>query len=358
MLGMVIAVVATIVLLIHYGTVTTTGWIVLIAGTLIGSAVGLYAAQTMQMTAMPQLVSAFNSVGGGAAALVAIYGYYEAESTAGGVLGTTTVFTRARRAHRFRDVLRVDHRGRQAAGIHPRTADHLQGQPPAQHGARRRGDRHGRVHAHHRQPAGAADRGAGVAGVRGDDGAADRRRGHAGGDLAAERVHRYRGGDGRLRHRELGADRGGRPGGRVRWHPDQADGRRDEPVADQHHRGRVRHRGQRRRHRRADRRPGPLHRGGRRGDPARVRLQGDHRARLRPGRGAGPARRGRAGQDPGRARHRGQLRDPPGGGPDARPHERPAGRGERAVPAAGGDGRHQLGVRPRPTWPWSSARTT
>ena len=40
MLGMVIAVVATLVLLIHYGTVTTTGWIVLIAGTLIGSGGG------------------------------------------------------------------------------------------------------------------------------------------------------------------------------------------------------------------------------------------------------------------------------------------------------------------------------
>ncbi len=91
--GMVIAGVATLVLMIHYGTVTATGWIVLIAGALIGSAVGLYAAQTIQMTAMPQLVSAFNSVGGGAAALVAIYGYYEAESRVGGVLGTTTVFT-------------------------------------------------------------------------------------------------------------------------------------------------------------------------------------------------------------------------------------------------------------------------
>ena len=91
--GMVIAVVATLVLMIHDGTVTATGWIVLISGALIGSAVGLYAAQTIQMTAMPQLVSMFNSVGGGAAALVAIYGYYEAESRVGGVLGTTTVFT-------------------------------------------------------------------------------------------------------------------------------------------------------------------------------------------------------------------------------------------------------------------------
>src|SRR5579864_2621494 len=91
--GMVIAGIATLILLIHDGTVTATGWIVLISGALIGSGVGLYAARTVQMTAMPQLVSAFNSVGGGAAALVAIYGYIESESNAGGVLGTTTVFT-------------------------------------------------------------------------------------------------------------------------------------------------------------------------------------------------------------------------------------------------------------------------
>ncbi len=90
--GMIIAVIATFVLLIHAGTVTTTGWIVLIAGALIGSGVGLYAAQKVQMTAMPQLVSAFNAVGGGAAALVAIFGYYDAES-AGHVLGTTSVFS-------------------------------------------------------------------------------------------------------------------------------------------------------------------------------------------------------------------------------------------------------------------------
>jgi len=90
--GMAIAVIATLVLLIHDDTVTTTGWIVLIVGSLLGSAVGLWAARTVQMTAIPQLVSAFNSVGGGAAALVAIYGYYYAESR-GTVLGTTSVFT-------------------------------------------------------------------------------------------------------------------------------------------------------------------------------------------------------------------------------------------------------------------------
>jgi H+-translocating NAD(P) transhydrogenase subunit beta len=89
--GMVIAGIATLILLIHSGTVTATGWAVLIVGAAIGSAVGLYTARTVQMTAMPQLVSMFNSVGGGAAALVAVYGYIHAESA--GVLGTTTVTT-------------------------------------------------------------------------------------------------------------------------------------------------------------------------------------------------------------------------------------------------------------------------
>jgi NAD(P) transhydrogenase subunit beta len=91
--GMAIAVLITLVLLIHEGSVTAVGWTVLIVGTLLGSAVGLWSARTVQMTAMPQLVSMFNAVGGGAAALVAIYGYIHDESLPGGVLGSTTVFT-------------------------------------------------------------------------------------------------------------------------------------------------------------------------------------------------------------------------------------------------------------------------
>jgi H+-translocating NAD(P) transhydrogenase subunit beta len=90
--GMVIAVVITLVLLIHDGTVTGVGWTVLIVGALLGSVAGLYSARTVQMTAMPQLVSMFNAVGGGAAALVAIYEYIHDES-AGSVLGSTSVFT-------------------------------------------------------------------------------------------------------------------------------------------------------------------------------------------------------------------------------------------------------------------------
>jgi NAD(P) transhydrogenase subunit beta len=90
---MAIAVLATLILLIHEGSVTGVGWAVLIVGSLLGSAAGLYSARSVQMTAMPQLVSMFNAVGGGAAALVAIYGYMHDESAPGGVLGTTTVTT-------------------------------------------------------------------------------------------------------------------------------------------------------------------------------------------------------------------------------------------------------------------------
>ncbi len=91
--GMVVAVVATLILAIHAGTVTPVGWTVIIVGSLLGSAAGLHSARKVQMTAMPQLVSMFNAVGGGAAALVAVYGYMHAESAKAGVLGTTTVTT-------------------------------------------------------------------------------------------------------------------------------------------------------------------------------------------------------------------------------------------------------------------------
>jgi H+-translocating NAD(P) transhydrogenase subunit beta len=52
-----------------------TRWGVLTAGALIGGGYGLYSARTVQMTNMPQLVSLFNAVGGGAAALIAIAEY-------------------------------------------------------------------------------------------------------------------------------------------------------------------------------------------------------------------------------------------------------------------------------------------
>jgi NAD(P) transhydrogenase subunit beta len=70
--GMTVAVLATGVLIAVDGRITATGWLVLITATVFGSGVGLYLARTVRMTAMPQLVSLFNAVGGGAAALVAV----------------------------------------------------------------------------------------------------------------------------------------------------------------------------------------------------------------------------------------------------------------------------------------------
>jgi len=61
-----------VLVLLHARTITTTGWIVVLAGALVGGAAGLYAARSVAMTAMPQLVSIFNAVGGGAAALLAV----------------------------------------------------------------------------------------------------------------------------------------------------------------------------------------------------------------------------------------------------------------------------------------------
>src|ERR1700751_4682286 len=93
MTGMVIAIITTFVLLIHDGTVTAVGWTVLIVGSLLGAAARVGAARAVQMTAMPQLVSMFNAVGGGAAALVAVHDYINLEASGASVLGTTTVTT-------------------------------------------------------------------------------------------------------------------------------------------------------------------------------------------------------------------------------------------------------------------------
>ncbi|HEY8738042.1 MAG TPA: NAD(P)(+) transhydrogenase (Re/Si-specific) subunit beta [Candidatus Dormibacteraeota bacterium] len=66
--GMVIALLATLPLL-HF---TTAGLAVTILGVVIGAPLGAVSARRVKMTAMPQMVAAFNGVGGGAAALVAV----------------------------------------------------------------------------------------------------------------------------------------------------------------------------------------------------------------------------------------------------------------------------------------------
>jgi NAD(P) transhydrogenase subunit beta len=71
--GMVVAVTATLVYLItREGGLSGIALGIIVVGFAIGGGAGLYTARTVKMTAMPQLVSLFNAVGGGAAALVAI----------------------------------------------------------------------------------------------------------------------------------------------------------------------------------------------------------------------------------------------------------------------------------------------
>ncbi|TCC08498.1 NAD(P)(+) transhydrogenase (Re/Si-specific) subunit beta [Kribbella soli] len=69
--GMAVAIALTVVVLVDDGTITATAAVVLAVGVLAGAMAGLVAARRVKMTAMPQLVSLFNAVGGGAAALIA-----------------------------------------------------------------------------------------------------------------------------------------------------------------------------------------------------------------------------------------------------------------------------------------------
>src|SRR5487761_1564721 len=74
--GMAVAIAATLALIAYDGTVSVTGWIVLLAGALLGAGVGLYTARTVQTTA-----------------LIAIHDYSRLASAVGGVPVSTTVTT-------------------------------------------------------------------------------------------------------------------------------------------------------------------------------------------------------------------------------------------------------------------------
>ena len=70
--GMAIAVVATLI------DQRIDDWGLIVAGLVIGTAVGIPSARSVKMTAMPQMVALFNGVGGGAVALISIVEYREA----------------------------------------------------------------------------------------------------------------------------------------------------------------------------------------------------------------------------------------------------------------------------------------
>ena len=88
--GMTIAVVATLIYLAtREQGLSVTAWAIIIVGFAIGGGAGLYTARGVKMTAMPQLVSLFNAVGGGAAALVAIEDFIRLNDTGTAALDTT-----------------------------------------------------------------------------------------------------------------------------------------------------------------------------------------------------------------------------------------------------------------------------
>jgi NAD(P) transhydrogenase subunit beta len=65
--GMALAVIATLISIRH-----TENWGLIIAGLLVGVALGVPPARLVKMTAMPQLVAFYNGVGGGTVALIAL----------------------------------------------------------------------------------------------------------------------------------------------------------------------------------------------------------------------------------------------------------------------------------------------
>ncbi len=94
--GMAIAIAATAILILVRQTngepIAGVAWIIIVVGIALGGGLGLYTARTVKMTAMPQLVSLFNAVGGGAAALIAIDDYLHLVDAGAAVRIDTNVF--------------------------------------------------------------------------------------------------------------------------------------------------------------------------------------------------------------------------------------------------------------------------
>jgi NAD(P) transhydrogenase subunit beta len=88
--GMIIALVATFLVT---DVATPLSWPLIGGGILIGAVIGAVSAQRVPMTGMPQMVAAFNGVGGGCIALVALSEFYQgrAETWVAALTGLLTV---------------------------------------------------------------------------------------------------------------------------------------------------------------------------------------------------------------------------------------------------------------------------
>ena len=266
------------------------------------------------LTDMPQMVALFNGMGGGSAAChrrgrtVPLLERRPPRRTYVTAFGTSRAggVRRADRrgvAHRFGDRLGQARRPHGQA-LHlpgPAGVQHRPGRAGDRHGARRPRRDHARPGLHHRL---LRDRAA----ARRADHAAHRRRRHAGGDLAVQRLHRPRRRLRRLRAGQRGADHRRHDGGRGGHPAHQADGQGDEPL---HPVGAVlqlrRHRPKRQGHRRQ---PEAHRRQRRRRDDGLRRTRG-HRAGLRPRRRPGAAQDLGTVAEADRSRREGEVRHPP-----------------------------------------------
>ena len=259
--GMAIAVVAT---LLNPGE---GNWGLIALGIALGVAVGVPAARQVKMTAMPQMVALFNGVGGGAVALIAWVEFRHSGST----YGSHTIHIGAELA---RGLVLQTGASIQVGGVPTYVAifsvfaaivgsisfwgsniafgklqEIIPGRPISFGSAQQAvnlvllvlalaagidliagAHSEAAVHRH-------ADR---RCAARQRRRAADRRRGHAGRDLAAERLHRAVGGRHRDGAEQPRADRRGHDRRRLGHDPDESDGDRDEPLDPGDHRGWVR----------------------------------------------------------------------------------------------------------------------
>jgi proton-translocating NAD(P)+ transhydrogenase subunit beta len=91
--GMTVAVLTTLgYLATREGGLSGIAWVIIVAGFVIGGGAGFVMARRIKMTAMPQLVSLFNAVGGGAAALVAVDDFIRIAGTSDPDILSTTLF--------------------------------------------------------------------------------------------------------------------------------------------------------------------------------------------------------------------------------------------------------------------------
>ena len=204
----------------------------MVVGARSAASFGAVGARRVKMTAMPQMVALFNGVGGGAAALVALAEFHELAPAPGRIHGDVSLAILLSAL-----IGSISFSGSLVAFA--KLQELIQGRPIVYPGqkvvnalllalclaARRRDPG--------RRRAGAGCSGLLVGGalaLRRPVRAADRRRGHAGRDLAAERVHRPRRGGDRLRALEQRADRERHARRRVRDAADDDDGPGDEPL--------------------------------------------------------------------------------------------------------------------------------